>query len=253
MAEQRSDAAGRDTALRYSDGIAAARTLIALKGNAAALQRRLPEGWELAPYAGDDLREKTFRDANMLLAFHEVFAARSDAGTSAGLPQVSYLAFVSQARNRLTGNLGHFHWLSYTEDPAGVPGKYRDSRLARITRSQSFTKERRGETEDRETFSAIAENGEIHLSLAYRQGGLVMWVTADKPNLPLYAAEDPTIVRWYQEDQVINVVRSEPMNVNGVSEINLKAEGELADLFDGGERVVGVVIQRPYMRQVYVP
>jgi hypothetical protein len=31
-------------------------------------------------------------------------------------------------------------------------------------------------------------------------------VTADKPNLPLYEAEDPSIVRWYQENQVINVV-----------------------------------------------
>jgi hypothetical protein len=43
------------------------------------------------------------------------------------------------------------------------------------------------------------------------------------------------------------------MNVNGVTEITLKASGELTDVFDGRERVVGVVIQRPYMRQVYVP
>jgi hypothetical protein len=42
--------------LRYSDGIAAARTMLAVEGNAAALQRRLPNGWELASYAGDDLR-----------------------------------------------------------------------------------------------------------------------------------------------------------------------------------------------------
>jgi hypothetical protein len=34
---------------------------------------------------------------------------------------------------------------------------------------------------------------------------------------------------------------------------DLKANGELTDVFDGNERVVGVVIQRPYMRQVYVP
>jgi hypothetical protein len=90
------------------------------------------------------------------------------------------------------------------------------------------------------------------LSLAYRQGGVVMWVTADKPNLPLYAAQDTSIVRVDQEDQVIGIVRSDPMKVNAVSEIDLK-EGELSDVFDGTERVVAVVIQRPYMRQVYVP
>ena len=58
--------------LKYSDGIAAERTLIAVEANAAALQRRLPAGWEVAPYAGDDLRGTSLRGANMLLPFHEV-------------------------------------------------------------------------------------------------------------------------------------------------------------------------------------
>ena len=58
--------------LTYSDGIAAARTMIALEGNAAALQRRLPSGWELAPYAGDALRGTSLRGANLLVLFHEV-------------------------------------------------------------------------------------------------------------------------------------------------------------------------------------
>jgi hypothetical protein len=239
--------------LRYSDGIAAARTLIALEANAIALQRRLPDGWDLAPYAGDDLRGKAFRGANMLLPVHEVFGIRSHESPATGLPQLSYVAFISQARHRLTGALGHFHWLSYTEDPVAVPGKYRDARLARITRSQTFTKETRGATHVRETFSAVSDAGKVHLSLAYRQGGMVMWVTADKPSLPLYAAQDPTIARWYQEDQVLDIVRSDPMNVNGVTEMDLETEGELNDVFDGNQRVVGVVIQRPYMRQVYVP
>jgi hypothetical protein len=109
------------------------------------------------------------------------------------------------------------------------------------------------QTDMRELFSAVAESEEVHLSLAYRQGGVLMWVTADKPNLPLYAARDPSIVRAYQEDQVINIVRSGPMNVDTVTEITLRVKGELTDVFDGTERVVAVVIQRPYTRQVYGP
>jgi len=38
-----------------------------------------------------------------------------------------------------------------------------------------------------------------------------------------------------------------------VTEIELKVRGETADVFDGSERGVAVVIQRPYVRQVYVP
>ena len=104
----------------------------------------------------------------MLVLFHEVYAIRTHDGQSAGLPQLSYIAFISQARNQATGGLAHFHWFLYTEDEAGVPGKYRDGELAHITRSQTFTKERRGETAVRETFSAVAGSGAVDLSLAYQ-------------------------------------------------------------------------------------
>ncbi|HKA86053.1 MAG TPA: hypothetical protein VKE22_00255 [Haliangiales bacterium] len=240
--------------MNYSDGIAGARTMIALVGNAAALQHRLPGGWELAPYAGDDLRGKSLRGAKMLIAFHEVYATRTQPGhPPAGLTQVSYIAFVSQARHAASGEVAHIHWLTYTEDPAGIPGKYRDAKLARIARSQTFVKERRGETQVRESFSAASDDGSLQLSLSYAQGGMVVWATSDAPNLPLRAANDPGIVRVYQEDQVLDVVRSDPLGINRVSEVGLTATGELADVLDGTERVVAVVIQRPYMRHVYVP
>jgi hypothetical protein len=61
------------------------------------------------------------------------------------------------------------------------------------------------------------------------------------------------VVRWYKEDQVLDTVHSDPLGVNNVAEISLQVCGELADVFDGTERVVAVFIQRPYMRQVYIP
>ena len=242
------------TELTYSGGIAAARTMIVLEANPSALQRRLPSGWELAPYSGDDLRGRTLRGANLLVPFHEVYAVSSHDDQVVGLPQLTYVPFVSQACAQASAELAHMHWLTYTEDPAGVPGKYEDGALAQITASQTFNKERRGETHVRETVSAVAERGEIHLSLAYEQGGdLVVWLSPEAPNLPLRAARNPSIVRWYQEDQVMNVVRSDPLNVNRVTEISLDVKGELEDVFDGSERIVAVVIQRPYMRRVYSP
>jgi hypothetical protein len=49
------------------------------------------------------------------------------------------------------------------------------------------------------------------------------------------------------------VVRGGPLKVDRVAEIGLSVRGELAGVFDGTERVVAVVIQRPYLRRVYVP
>jgi hypothetical protein len=65
VTEARTDGVSAGAGLRYSDGIAGARTLIALEGNATALQHRFPNCLELAPYAGDDLRGKSFRGANV--------------------------------------------------------------------------------------------------------------------------------------------------------------------------------------------
>jgi len=133
----------------------------------------------------------------MLVPFHEVYTVRTHDGQVGGLPQMSYIAFVSQARNQATGALAHVHWFTHTEDPASVPGKYRDGRLAHVTRSQTFAKERRGQTQVRETFSAVADGGAVHLSLAYEPGGMVVWATADKPNLPLHAAMEPGTVSGF--------------------------------------------------------
>jgi hypothetical protein len=63
--------------LKYSDGIAAERTLIAVEASAAALQRRLPAGWEVAPYAGDDLRGTSLCGANMARAMVSRASRRS--------------------------------------------------------------------------------------------------------------------------------------------------------------------------------
>jgi hypothetical protein len=47
------------------------------EANADARHHRLPADWELAPYAGDDLRGTSLRGANMLLPFPEVYAMRA--------------------------------------------------------------------------------------------------------------------------------------------------------------------------------
>jgi hypothetical protein len=80
--------------LKYSDGIAAARTMIALEGSAATLQQRLPSGWEVAP--GTTCAEPRCETQNMLVPFHEVYAVRTYDERLVGLPQVSYIAFVSR-------------------------------------------------------------------------------------------------------------------------------------------------------------
>ena len=68
---------------------------------------------------------------------------------------------------------------------------------------------------------------------------------------PYFPRRNPSIVRVYQENQVINVVRSVPMNVDRVSEITLNVRGELEDVFDGTERVVALGSTFKDLKHVY--
>ena len=52
-------------------------------------------------------------------------------------------------------------------------------------------------------------------------------------------ARDTNIVRWYKEDQVVDVVRSDPIGINVVSEIDIAGKGELGVL-DGSQRIVAM-------------
>jgi len=93
----------------------------------------------------------------------------------------------------------------------------------------------------------------MRMTLAYTQGGeWLVWTTASEPNLALYAARDPSVLRIYQEDHVLNVVRSVPLKIDRVCEIVVRVEGELCDVFDGTEEIIAVVIQRPSVRLVSV-
>ena len=162
--------------LRYADGIAEAQTLIALEAEASALQRRFPSGWDLAPYAGDDLRGTSLQGANMLVPFHEVYAVRTRDGQLAGLPQLSYIAFVSQARDQATGDLAHLHWFTYTEDPAGFPESTTTARSPRSRgrRPQARSGGARPKSVRSSPWRPSAERYTYHLPMS-KGGDLVSW------------------------------------------------------------------------------
>lgn len=81
------------TGLTFSDGLAASRLVVALTADPGALQRSLPDGWEVAPYAGSDPRGTALRDDNLVLALHEVHAVQ-DSRSSGTHPQPRYLAYL---------------------------------------------------------------------------------------------------------------------------------------------------------------
>jgi hypothetical protein len=238
--------------LRYSDGIAASRIIVALRAPSDALQSRLPDGWEVAPYAGDDPRGRSLRDANLVLSFHEVTATH-DPVAGSDHRALRYVAFLVPARHTASGTTAHMHFHLVTNDPAGAPGKYLDAHLGRVARRHERSEDG-GSREVRDRFAVEGDDGGLELSITHTPGGLTQWVTAARPDFPVRSAVDPAIERWYQEDVAFDVVRSRPLGLDRLGAFSLEVTSRaLADVFDGSEEAVGVVMQPTYIRRVFVP
>jgi hypothetical protein len=91
------------------------------------------------------------------------------------------------------------------------------------------------------------------LSLAYRRGPLVRQV-GDRPNFPLWTTADPRILRVYQEDSVLELLRNDAAGLNLTQELTFRSTvPELADLFDGSEQLVAILGNPYYTRKVFSP
>jgi hypothetical protein len=75
---------------------------------------------------------------------------------------------------------------------------------------------------------------------------------ADRPNFPIWAATDPAILRVYQDDALVDMIRNDAQNIDHTTEFVFHVTvSELGDLFDGTERLVAIIANPWYARRVF--
>jgi len=104
---------------------------VRLRANPAALQRRLPQPWTITPTAAGP-----HAGANLAVIFSEVLL-RQDAGGGPAPDAVDLsVAFLIPAAHVQTQEPASFIFRILTANPAGVPGRYRNS--VRATAKRTF-------------------------------------------------------------------------------------------------------------------
>ena len=218
---------------------------VRLEAPSPALQRRLPAPWQPSP-----IPDGPHAGANLALIFSDVLLKQDADGQPAPDATNRYLAFLVPAVHPQTGEAATFIFRIYTAHPESVPGRYRNALPAAIFREQTLR------TEGLQALCAEryelheAAGGTVALQLEYTKArpSRVVWPTT------LRSAADPSIVRLYRSEALLDVVRSLPAGVDRVRQYRLVVTvPELLDVLDGSERLVSIASIPWFIRQEFAP
>ena len=228
------------------------RILLAFRVSPASVQKRLPHPWVVEPYRGAYATSTNTPDfPNLFAVFNDLLLNRDASGKPQADPHTRYVGFNIPARNAETGTSGMVHFRIFTGTPESVPGRYKDALPATVVRESWLHGTGRDSTVFEDFTITSASGGHVKFQLEYQRGALLRLI-ADRPNFPVWAAADPTILRVYQEDALMDTVLNAALGVNHVRQMTFQVSIlELGDLFDGNEQLLAILVNPSYARRVF--
>ena len=245
------------TTERYShypqvDSAVGSRILLAFRVAERALEQRVRPPWQLAPLpALAALGLSGPYQPNLALVFHDLLLDQDAQGQVLADSGGRFVVFNIPAARPDTSEHGLLHFRMFTG--GALPGRYRDALPARVRHEEHSVGAGAAATITQSYQVDVAAGGTIELQLSYQRGPLLR-LAATGPNLPIWTTADPRIVRVYQEDSVVEVVRNQAAGLDLAQELLFRSSvPELADLFDGRERLVAILSNPYYARKVFSP
>jgi hypothetical protein len=218
------------------------RTLLAFKASDAAVQKMLPEGWEVnSPAAG------ATKGFNLGITLIDQVVQQDSDGKSVNTYQGAALTVpVKKKGTDISGTMV----IGGLMTPPNVPGAYGVFLPAKsmIERKQRTAD---GKTTVDETWQLTGEAGNaIEVELQYQRGT----PARGKVEAKVFSGAKPDFYRIYRFELASDVARSTATDVDRVSKVSLKATGaKIAPLVDGSQQLIAVTSVPWYARQVSLP
>lgn len=219
---------------------ASVRTILGFTAPVAAIQKLLPDGWELDPPSsgpsnGVNLRV-TFADA---IWVENAEGKPGIAGRSAtiGVP----------VKNKSAETRGNMQIAGLTGAAPGPYGVYARA-TSTVRRAAHIGPD--GVAAVDESWDFKGETDSIQLLLQYVRGT----TNRSKIDIKIYSSIKPEFYRIYRYTQAADVVRGASIGSERVKSVTFKASGsKLAPLFDGTEQLISITMLPYYSRQIFLP
>ena len=220
------------------------RVILAFHVNENAAQAWLPDGWMIAPFSKGPLV-----GANLLVGFVDRHLARDAEGNPTTPSSYRGVALVSLASQEGSDETRAYVTRIYATPPGYDP--YRNAINAQIGRSATQDVADNAAPVRTEEWTVSPESGgEMTFALSY-ESGTPSW--SEGQALP-YSNIDPDFHRIYRYDQLVDLVMSVPAGKALAGETTFATTiPEIAPMFDGNEKLIGIISVPVYVRQVFLP
>jgi len=218
------------------------RLVAAFDVDDAALQAWMPDGWTATPIPGGPLA-----GGDLLTVMIDQHVARDADGADLAPPTALRMALAALATD---GSETRLFVLRIYTDPDGAD-PYGNSAPATIARTATRAAPAGGPRTASQTWTVAPQTGgTLTLSVSHAPG-MPSWGPGEaRP----YSAADPDFSRLYSFSQLVDLAMSEALGrpLDGAATLESDVP-ELAAMFDGNQRLVGVLDIPLYVREVALP
>ncbi|MDU8926394.1 hypothetical protein RXV86_03255 [Alisedimentitalea sp. MJ-SS2] len=218
------------------------RVLLGLSTDAEALQARMPDGWTAIAFPKGPMK-----GANMLIGFEDR-AVALDAEGKPLTPSVSKgVALLALAKETDGKGIRLYVMRVYSTAPDLLP--YGNAMAADITRATTRDDGADGKQARTDHWVAMMADGKLELKLGFTTGRRGWSPSKAK----LYSTADPTVIRIFDYQQMVDVQQSDGLGKPMAGTIELtNSIADAADLL-GTAKVVAVLDIPVYVRKVFKP
>jgi len=223
------------------------RIIVALRVGQAELQSWLPAPWQVNPIAKGPLKE-----ANLYLSFVDRLLDQDAQGKPAAGGTCRVVALAAPAKHAQTGKSALFVIRVFApHEDINLYNPYKNSVRATIRREYTF----KGADLEPGTVSDLWElrdsaGGMLQFRIEYQRAV----PSRAKPEIKPRSAVEPTFFRIYRIDQGSDLIKSIPAGIDRVQSYQLHVTmSELRKMFDGSEKVVGILAIPWYVRKLFLP
>ncbi len=214
-----------------------------------SVDQQAAQAWLPAPWRAVSLPKGPLKGANLYVLFDDRFIVQDGEGKPDKGGTSCLAALIAFGKNPQTGEFAPFVTRVYW--PHDDPGCYKNAVKATVSREATI----KGATSESGAGSEVwkvqdSAGGIMEFRMDYQRAV----PKRIKKEFKVHSSVDPNIFFNFQDDYAVDVVKSIPAGIDRVQNYKFRVTmSELRKMFDGSEKLVGILVNPSRVRQKFLP